>query len=167
MKLPMTTPGRGVPLLLAILVAGSGVASAAADAEPIRRCSKSQTREFPTSGFNTDVRLQLCIHYDYANKGYWASATGEATDTGGVRKFDRFDLKIAVQRNNKNVLTRTYGHAREINEVDSGVPINDWARYFRGSRKGTFTADAVVTYDLDADGKGPRKWQLHGTPPIP
>jgi hypothetical protein len=172
------------PLLaiaLAALVALFGFQAAAPEpadaAEKIRRCIKKTkrtkpweqltVREFPTSGFNTDVELTLCIHYDYSEKGYWASATGHYSDGGGLRKFDRFDIRVGVQRNNRTVLANTDGYARVINATSSG-PIQVWARYYRvpQSRKGTFTADARVIYDIDADGEGPKTWDMPGTKPI-
>jgi hypothetical protein len=53
-----------------------------------------------------------------------------------------------------------------MNAVSSG-PINDWARYYTaGQGNGGWTADWEVRYDLDADGKGPIRWKIRGTPPI-
>ncbi|MFI8294764.1 hypothetical protein ACIGCZ_02315 [Streptomyces nigra] len=161
----------------ALSVSGLMVAEGTAHAVE-SKCTDPQTRAFPTSGLNTDVRLQVCIlespsspaSTDY--RTYTAVVTGSFTDGGaGSRKFDNFDLEIRLEHRplgsttdsvfKKAVCDRT----ADVNRLGGGTLRCEAALEMHVNNRRNVSGDATVHYDLDADGKGPLEpWGLTGSP---
>ncbi|MFH8613674.1 hypothetical protein ACH4E8_01195 [Streptomyces sp. NPDC017979] len=166
MKKTVTALSRGmlVTALAAggVLVAGNPVTAAeTAAGTPIRACSTQQHKEFPTSGYNTDVYIKLCVAP--RTNGWIASADGYWTDGGGKRKFDNFDIQIRLERNDKDVLVSLCDITAEVNRADSGT-IQCQTKIHKTENMKGLSADGKVNYDLDADGKGGYTWALTGSP---
>jgi hypothetical protein len=143
-----------------IAAAGVVVLGSPAQAAP---CGSSQKKEFPTSGYNTDISIKLCVTQTSEGK-VRATADGYWTDGGGVRKFDNFDLQVRLEgEGGVNILKTTCDYTSEINGLSSGG-FQCHTTWLEPATARGLTADGTVYYDLDADGKGGYSWGLQGTP---
>ncbi|MEU5976065.1 hypothetical protein [Streptomyces sp. NPDC047315] len=163
MKKTVTALSRGTLVMAlaagGILIAGNSTAQAAPG--PIRACSAHQVKEFPTSGYNTDVNITLCVAP--RTDGWIASVDGYWTDGGGVRKFDNFDIQVRLERNDADVKVSLCDITAEINRADSGT-IQCQTKIHKTENQKGLSADGKILYDLDADGKGGYTWALTGSP---
>ncbi|MDO0913483.1 hypothetical protein QQM39_22340 [Streptomyces sp. DT2A-34] len=146
----------------ALAVASSLVLNTPAQA--LGGCGSEQHREFGTSGYNTDVYIQMCVTRERSNPDkFWASAEGYWIDGGGARKFDNFDIKVRLERNDSAILTATCDYTAEINGASSGTIQCKTGSHYTTSQTG-LSGDGWVNFDLDADGLGGDTWELTGSP---
>lgn len=160
--------GRRVATGAAALVVAGGMATAAKPAEAAGwTCSAWQHKEFATSGFNTDVDIRFCIkRYTHLHTGH---AEVKWRDGGGVKKFDNFDVKVRLERYDKDYDHATCSLESSINlhESKSGECVSVYHDVESNSKKkGGWSVDGYVAYDYDADGEGGKTWSLKGTPLI-
>ncbi|MFD9720009.1 hypothetical protein [Streptomyces sp. NPDC059076] len=126
------------------------------------KCSAQQHKEFPTSGFNTDVKIYVCITGLGGNE-YDATVIASWSDGGGVKKFDNFDIQVRLERNNAPIVYRTCDITAQINDYSVGRSQCDSPIYITGNPSG-LTGDGKVNYNLDANGAGGFTWELTGSP---
>lgn len=157
-------PSRAVTITAAVSLAVGMSLLAGGPAQAAKNCTREQHKEFGTSGYDTDVYLGLCADHLSSDANAWyASADGYWIDGGGVRKFDNFDIRIRLERNNKNVKTVTCDLTAEINRAGNGT-IQCQTKIHRTTSNNGLSADATVSYNLDADGAGGKRWHLKGSP---
>ncbi|WP_262059844.1 hypothetical protein [Streptomyces sp. STR69] len=143
-------------------------------------CTGMQSKSFSTPGFDTDVKLQVCIQEsptspaseDY--RTYTAVLSGVFTDGGGgsTRKFDNFDLEIRLESSPAGGTGSDYVDSKAVCDVTASINRDDSAglRCQTGLKmhvnmRPRVTGDATVRYDIDADGKGALgPWDLTGSP---
>lgn len=127
-------------------------------------CTDWQKKEFATSGFDTDVEVRLCVaDLTTSHAGY---ADIKWTDGGDyVKKFDRFDLNLRLERHDATQDTISCKYASTINYHESYSDKCD-GLYVNNGVDGGWSVDGSVRYDYDADGEGAKTWSLHGTPVV-
>ncbi|MGW5969113.1 hypothetical protein [Streptomyces sp. NPDC055186] len=139
------------------------------------KCSATQSKEFDTPGFDTDVHLQVCILEDAAKppsedyRTYTAMVLGHFTDGGGgsTRKFDNLDLEIRLESIPNDYVDKKVvcDVTAEVNNKDSGALRCEASLKMHVNMRPHVTGDATVHYDIDADGKGALgPWELRGSP---
>ncbi len=166
-----TTFRRVATAASALTLAGALTGTAALTAAPAQAapetCTGWQHKEFPTSGYNTDVYLKLCVtKYGGNIPEHGAYAYTRWRDGGGTRKFDNFDVRVRLERHNTDYARGTCDYTSEINADSSGGPKRCFGGADTSPRDGGWTADGYVAYNLDDDGEGGKTWSLHGSPQI-
>ncbi|GAA2625017.1 hypothetical protein SMC26_18595 [Actinomadura fulvescens] len=163
MKLRMLATGVAVTSLTGL--AGLAYATPANAASQCATTSK----EFPTSGFNADVKVQLCIARNWGGPGgsnsyTWAYANVSWGDSG-AGKFENFDVQVRIEQNDSVVKSGTCDITSKINTGSGSTTcrIPGSGSYLNISGN---TADGKVTYNVNDDGLGNQPWELAGTPKI-
>ncbi|MFD8252935.1 hypothetical protein [Streptomyces werraensis] len=160
--------GRATRPLATSLLLGALTASITllpqASAHAASSCSSYQQKEFPTSGYNTDVSIAACIEREQGTNLRRAVLTGRWADGGGVRKFDEFTLIVRLERNDNTIDSQGCTFTARINANEQGVLRCETA--WHSGTSGGWSSDGVVAYDIDADGQGVFGWSLHGSPTI-
>ena len=119
------------------------------------KCTGYQHKEFPTHGYETDLKIKICVS---KSGGYhYATAYGTFWDGNGwLKKFNHIDLQIRLERGNKTQGKKgkmTCDYTSLINKHDSGA-ISRGSASSKSTAKGGWTADATVHYDING---GPKK----------
>ncbi|WP_405726306.1 hypothetical protein OG607_22545 [Streptomyces sp. NBC_01537] len=163
--------------VLATTAVLTGTVISASPAAAAEACNTSyQTKEFPTTGYNVDFKIKLCIKKVGTNS-YQAYAKGSWGDGGATtRKFDKFNIVVRVERDDvvKGSGTRPLMNSINLHETGSfdadGDSHNEyqWAGiYATSSLDGGWSADGKIVYDIDEDGQGDLPdWNLTGSPTI-
>lgn len=156
----------------ALVLAGTLTGTAAMTAVPAQAaareaCTGWQHKEFPTSGFNTDVSIKLCVEKDtHGHHLAYADVKWRDGGGGGINlKFDNFDVRYRLERYDADYADKACDLTSEIYWNSSGSD-SCLPAYSTSQRDGGWTADGYVAYNLDDDGKGGKKWSLHGSPQI-
>ncbi|TNC42301.1 hypothetical protein [Mumia zhuanghuii] len=128
------------------------------------RC-KTTAKEFPTNGYNADVKVELCLVRSWGGTGggseikraYAKVSWGES----GAGKWEKFAVQVRIEQNDSVVRSKTC-EVTNINTTtgsytcslgpDTGISGN--------------TADGTVTYNVNDDGLGNQSWGLTGTPKL-
>ena len=148
-----------------LMLAGTAAVSAPS-ASATSKCS-TNTKEFPTSGFNVDVTIKLCIDrwwggpggsYEYRR----ASAYVSWGDAGG-NKWDNFDVQVRLENNDADVRTAWCDITSKLDNNSSGSTTCETTTVVNGSGN---TADGYVSYNINDDGKGDYGWSLTGSPKL-
>ncbi|WP_018657413.1 hypothetical protein [Actinomadura flavalba] len=165
----------GATMTAGALAAGLATTVAQPAQAYTEKCKKTYLRYQPEGWFAipVDVTVNLCVTASgdlvYARGTvHWERGTGSMGDG-----FDRFALKMRLERNDADIKTATCTTTKNINERrDShAIPPEGWALYCRpisaskGSAK-TWTADGTIIYNYNNDGKGDYTSQLNGTPRV-
>ena len=149
----------------AMLALGSLVT--AGPAQAAGNCSENH-EELPTPGYNVDLYVKVCAtesthrtHGAYLIVS-WRDAGGGAND--GARKFDGLRMHLRVERYDTDYTRDSWSLAGQVNRNESGTwtsPIIKAA----STKRGGWTGDGYVKYDIDRDGHGYLDaWSLHGSP---
>jgi hypothetical protein len=158
------TSMRAVAIAMAVAGAASTVAFTASPAAAATNC-KTSTREFPTSGFNADVSIELCHQRTWGGPGgsnsYDHAYAKIKWSEAGSSKFDKFVVQVRLEYNDAVKRTDYCNITSQINSSSSGsytctggTLVNAFAN----------TADGKVTYNLNDDGQGDLPaWDLAGT----
>lgn len=163
----LVTAAASVFGLTGVLAATTTLTPAPAQAAAAEACTGWQHKEFPTSGFNTDVSVKLCVtKYSGGTPEHGAYAYVKWSDGGGARKFDNFDVRIRLERHDADQAAGACDYTSEINGNSAGGPRYCFGAAHVSSLDGGWTADGYVAYNLDADGEGGKTWSLHGSPQI-
>ncbi len=146
-----------------VALAGT-VALTASPASAATNC-KTSTTELPTSGFNADVKVELCHQRTYGGPGgsntYDHAYAKVSWSEAGGGKFDQFAVQVRVEKNDVSVKSDVCDLTSRINGSASGSYTCTGTTVVN---KFPDTADGTVTYDLNDDGQGKKLWQLGGTP---
>jgi len=125
---------------------------------------KTSTEEFPTSGFNADVKVKLCHQRNYGGPGgsnaYDLAYATVTWSEAGSNKFDQFAVQVRVEKNDVSVKSNVCDITSRINGSASGSYTCTGTTVVN---KFPDTADGTVTYNLNDDGLGKQLWQLGGT----
>jgi hypothetical protein len=150
---------------VALLVLGSLFAAGPAQASG--NCSESH-KELPTPGYDVDLYVKVCATEGTSRRhgAYlivsWMDAGGGAND--GDRKFDGLRMHLRVERYDRDYTRDSWSLAGLVNRNESGT----WSSpiiYAASTKRGGWTGDGYVKYDIDRDGEGYLDaWSLHGSP---
>lgn len=153
----MAVLGTVAPASAAVPNAGIPVA-----AQSAAKCSRQQSKEFDTPGFNVDIKIKVCVRKYHAGE-YYSYVKGSWNDGGGLRKFDKFRFYVRIEHHGRTAGKSSNSLAGEINNRDSGK-FKSLEAVARG-KAGGWTGDAYIRYNIDSDGKT-KTWRLHGSPKI-
>lgn len=150
-----------VALTTAALVAGLGTPAQAA---MTHQCHSNEKSISLPGKPDASITIDLCVWRDGGSYqatadvswGSWAGMPGNA--------FDNFDVQVRLERYDKSKRTYTGDLTYYINATwsDTFRLSTGWVK---GSPKG-WSADGTVFYDVNNDGRGGKKWDLHGSPQI-
>ncbi|MFC9972668.1 hypothetical protein ACFVH6_17445 [Spirillospora sp. NPDC127200] len=144
---------------------GLGALTLAAPANATDSKCATSTKEFPTTGFNADVKVQLCLHRNWSGPGgsnetKWATAVVSWGESGSG-KWENFDVQVRIEQNDGVVKSKTCDVTNIGNT--SGSYTCKLGPYTNISGN---TADGKVVYNINDDGKGNQTWDLAGTPKL-
>ncbi|MEV6301108.1 hypothetical protein AB0M02_16995 [Actinoplanes sp. NPDC051861] len=153
--------------LVAAAIVGAGVlVGSPALAE--NTCSRSQRVEFETPGFDTVLRVRICIAHGSPTRGAYAHVDwidgGDSVEDGD-RKFDALDIHYQLQAYGIAVAGGACGLAERVNRTESGTFTCPMAT-FKSGRRGGWSADGYIAYNLDRDGAGVMRTELEGSPAV-
>jgi hypothetical protein len=146
-----------------------GAGAAVAVASPAladTTCSAHQEYEFDTSGFNTDLRVRVCLYHGSPTRGAYVQASwknGGDNVEDNRRKFDLLVIHYQLQQFDGTVVAGSCDLTRRVNSSDSDQFMCDTA-YRESPRKGGWSADGYIIYNLDRDGEGEKRIDLTGSP---
>lgn len=163
--MPRISRRISIPVVTAAMTF-AGLAVTATPAHAYTFCTDTQHREFPTSGYNTDVYVKICVQngYDGDRQYRRAIAQGYWQDGGGARKFDNFDVVIRLEHFQETFRTKTCDITSEINQHEALNLQCTTGKFYDNSNSGNWTGDGKINFNLDADGNGGSTWQLAGSP---
>ncbi|KAA1423762.1 hypothetical protein FE697_009360 [Mumia zhuanghuii] len=149
---------------VAAVTAGGVTALASPASADDYRC-KTSAKEFPTTGFNADVKVELCLVRSWGGSGgsneikraYARVSWGES----GSGKWEKFAVQVRIEQNDSIVKSKTC----EVTNIGntSGSYTCTLGPYTNISGN---TADGTVTYNVNDDGLGNQSWGLAGTPKL-
>lgn len=154
-------------VVAALLGAGAG-AAVGSPALAYSTCSAPQEHEFDTPGFNTDLRVRLCIYHGSPTRGAYAQASwGNGGDNvaDNHRKFDSLVIHYELQQFDRTVTAGSCDLATRVNSSESDQFLCETA-YRESSRKGGWSTDGYIVYNLDRDGEGVKRMDLTGSPVV-
>ncbi|GAB3668722.1 hypothetical protein GCM10027589_35410 [Actinocorallia lasiicapitis] len=162
MTIKRVLAGFAVSSLAVGLAAGVATPASAAS---WTKCSAVQSKEFPTSGFDADVRITMCITKWTGGSGgqtlYTRAYANVSWGDSGDDKFEKFDLQVRLEQNDRVITSRTCALARTLDSTSGSTtcsvdgPLNSGAN----------SSDGKVTYNINDDGLGDRApWELGGSP---
>jgi hypothetical protein len=162
----MTMLRRVVIPIATASMAFAGIAVTASPAQAYALCTDTQEREFPTSGYNTDLYVRTCVldGNDSGGRYRYAVVSGYWQDGGGVRKFDNFDVVARLEHFDEVFRTKTCDLTSEINGRSADSFQCQTGKFYDNEYVGQWTGDGHINFDLDADGQGGSTWQLLGSP---
>lgn len=171
-----TRARRGVRRRAAVGAAAVGAAATglalgplftATPAQAAGHCSDNHT-ELPTPGYDVDLYVKVCAtegtsrHHGAYLIVSWRDAGGGADD--GDRKFDKLRMHLRVERYDKDYTRESWSLAGRVNRHESGTWSSPIIRA-TSTKRGGWTGDGHVKYDIDRDGRGYLDaWSLHGSP---
>ncbi|NEA23387.1 hypothetical protein [Actinomadura bangladeshensis] len=153
--------------MAAASMAGLGTLALAGPANATdSKCATSQ-KEYPTNGYNADIKVELCISRNWGGSGgsnsyTWAWAKVTWGDSG-AGKFENFDVQVRIEQNDADIKTRTCDFTSAVNGSTSG------SKTCRLPSSGSYvnisgnTADGHVVANVNDDGEGNHTWGLQGT----
>ncbi|WP_166663024.1 hypothetical protein [Streptomyces sp. KS 21] len=149
-------------MLAVALTSIIGLASPASASDEYR-CTGYQHKEFPTSGFNTDITISVCVWRNFSGK-VRASASFSWQD-GGSDKFNKLMLSTRLEKRDVMKQGAVCNYKSMVNSRDGGGGYTCWTPWI-SVPAGGITGDAGLLYDLADDGKGDFLWNLHGSASI-
>jgi len=140
-------------------------ATSPAQAAAVTKCKSSvKTFDIPKQT-DTKVTIKLCV----SGSGNSRTAEAKVSWTSGINgshdPFDDFGVWLRLERKDKQNAV-AYGQlSGPIGKFPGSYTLRTPLK--TNSTKGGWTADGVVSVDINNDGKGPRaNWNLAGTPSI-
>lgn len=122
---------------------------------------------FPTPGVYTDVNVKLCAASEEIGDEEMVTARAYVKFSRPiplVDGFEQFELALRLERNDKNIALHSCELKDHLNDGQSGSAYCDTE--FVKKRGGGWTADGVVTFNINNDGGGAQTWTLIGSPRI-
>ncbi|WP_406282496.1 hypothetical protein [Embleya sp. NBC_00896] len=151
-------------LSTAALVVGLGTPAQAA----ITQNCRSNEKSFSIPGSrDVSVTVDLCVQRDgsrYRAKAYvsWGSWAGMPSNA-----FDNFNVTLRLERNDATQKSQGVNLTSMINHPSDYNHNVSWpTAWVTSSARGGWSADGVVDYDINNDGRGGKKWDLYGSPLI-
>jgi hypothetical protein len=153
--------GMGALFMATSALLAVGMASPAQAATACRTNSKKFVIEGKS---DVTVKIQLCVTRSGNDRRATAIVQWNAGDKFGT-PFDGFLIKLRLEHDQVAMRTNTLEAAPWINN-DNISRKAFWTTTYPSSARGSWTADATVSYNINDDGKGDKTWQLHGSPSI-
>jgi hypothetical protein len=131
---------------------------------PDWRCGDTQHKEFDTYLKNLNLDVQLCVqrlsdgHVQARANIYWRGGGG--LDAAGMQDLT---LELRVEQHDKIKYKESFDLKSMTNDEGSGS-FPAVTKSFAAKSKGGWTADAIVKWDINSDGKKGGTWKLHGSP---
>lgn len=156
--------------LVATSLTGLGTLALAGPANATTTRCATSAKEYPTNGFNADIKVELCIHRNWGGPGgsnsyKWATARVSWGDSG-AGKFENFDVQVRIEQNDADIRTKTCDFTAEVNGSGDGsktCSLPGSGSYVNISGN---TADGRVRANVNDDGDGNKNWGLRGTPKL-
>ncbi|MFD1826268.1 MULTISPECIES: hypothetical protein [Mumia] len=147
----------------AVTAGGVGAFASPANATDYR--CKTSAKEFPTNGYNADVKVELCLMRNWGGSGgsseiksaYAKVSWGES----GSGKFEKFAVQVRIEQNDSIIKSKTC----EVTNINSTTGSYTCSLGPYTGISGN-TADGTVTYNVNDDGLGNQTWGLAGTPKL-
>ncbi|MEJ3749228.1 hypothetical protein WEI85_38945 [Actinomycetes bacterium KLBMP 9797] len=162
-----TVRRRIATALAASTLAIVGVTALSAAPAQAATCKTSAEKQFDTVGSNVWIKVQLCVEKVATNTHRaYAYVIWEGDDLHFGYRFEKFDLKLRLERNDADMDVYTCHAADAINNKATS---SKWCGYATSysTADGGWTADGSVTYNINNDGDGDQApWSLPGTPKI-
>ncbi len=137
-----------------------------APAWAVNSCSEYQSFEFDTPGYDTDLRVRLCLTHGSPTRGAYAQVSwenGGDNAADGRRKFDELAIDYRLLAMNKPVTTGSCDLAGMVNLNETGLFMCP-AEYHRSTDRGAWGVDGSLRFNVDRDGAGSRTLTLTPTP---
>jgi hypothetical protein len=131
-------------------------------------CGEIQHREFDTYMDNLKLDVQLCVQRHSDGK-IQARAEIYWSDGGGleVAGMKHLILRLSVEHRNKVKYSEGIPlHIRTNHEENGNYIVHTASFNDRSKSKGGWTADGVIKWDINSDGKKGGTWELTGSPAI-
>ncbi|GAA3588615.1 hypothetical protein GCM10022419_083720 [Nonomuraea rosea] len=153
----------------ATLVAGS-IALAPGAAHAAAACSAPQEKTFNLPGKpDVWVGAELCIYSSGTSgntKKAVLSINWDGSFLGGTR-FDKFIAQSRVERHDTVLDSNNCDWKSDLNgHASSEGQMWDCFAWWTSAANGGWTADGVIIYNINNDGKGDMRWELGGSPSI-
>ncbi|GID59101.1 hypothetical protein Aco03nite_075050 [Actinoplanes couchii] len=135
-------------------------------AQAVNSCSEYQSIEFETPGYNTDMRVRLCLTHGSPTRGAYAQVSwenGGDSAADGRRKFDELLISYRLLAMNVPVTEGSCDLAERVNLAESGLFMCP-AAYHRSLDRGAWGVDGALDYNIDRDGAGRKRVTLTPTP---
>jgi hypothetical protein len=131
-------------------------------------CSEPQEVEFETPGFNTDLRVRVCLYHGTPTRGAYANVSwgngGDAT-ADGKRKFDELVVHYELRQNSRVAARGRCDLTTRVNS-DEGDVFTCESAYLESKSKGGWRATGYILYNIDRDGAGQKRMDLTGSPTV-
>ncbi|WP_157751430.1 hypothetical protein [Actinoplanes derwentensis] len=134
--------------------------------QAVNSCSEYQSIEFETPGYNTDLRVRLCLTHGSPTRGGYAQVSwenGGDNTSDGSRKFDELVIGYRLIAMNVAVTEGECDLAERVNQSETGLFLCP-AAYHRSTDRGAWGVDGTLDYNLDRDGAGSKRITLTPTP---
>ncbi|PRX22561.1 hypothetical protein [Actinoplanes italicus] len=155
-------------LAAAVLAAAGAAALTGSPAWADNSCSEPQEIEFETPGYNTDLRVRICLYHGSPTRGAYANVSwgngGDAT-ADGRRKFDELVIHYELRQNTGVMAHGQCDLATRVNSDEDDVFTCESA-YRESSTKGGWHAIGYIIYNVDRDGAGQMRIDLSGSPTV-
>lgn len=135
-------------------------------AQAVNSCSEYQTIPFETPGFDTDLRVRLCLTHGSPTRGAYAQVSWDNGGDSAVdeqRKFDELVIRYRLVSMNAVMAAGSCDLGEKVNLSESGLFMCP-ASYHRSTERGGWTVDGVIEFNIDRDGAGRKQITLTSTP---
>lgn len=159
------------------VVAAAGVLTGAvvgalpgAPAQAADTCSAPQRVEYETPGLNTVLQVRLCISHGSPFRSAYARVSwtdGGDSSADGNRKFDQLDIHYALRKDGLPEADGVCHLALQVNTIESGTFTCSRTASRLSRQTGGWSAGGHISYNLDRDGAGTFRTDLHSSPTVP
>jgi hypothetical protein len=155
-------------VVAAVLASAGAAALTGTPAWAENSCSEPQEIEFDTPGFNTDLRVRVCLYHGSPTRGAYANVSwgngGDAT-ADGRRKFDSVVIHYELRQNTGVMAHGQCDLTTRLNS-DEGNVFTCESAYHESSATGGWHATGYILYNVDRDGAGQKRIDLAGSPTV-
>lgn len=149
-----------------VAVATTATVLVGSPAQAVNSCSEYQSIEFQTPGYDTDMRVRLCLTHGSPTRGAYAQVSwenGGDNAADGRRKFDELVVHYRLVGMNVPVTGGSCDLAEMVNLSETGLFMCP-ATYHRSTDRGAWGVDGNLVVNIDRDGAGARTLTLTPTP---
>ncbi|HWS31482.1 MAG TPA: hypothetical protein VN408_01925 [Actinoplanes sp.] len=135
-------------------------------AQAVNSCSEYQTISFETPGYDTDLRVRLCLTHGSPTRGAYAQVSwenGGDSAVDGRRKFDELVIRYRLVAMNATMVEGSCDLAEKVNLSETGLFMCP-AGYHRSADRGAWGVVGTVEFNIDRDGEGRKQLTLTPTP---
>jgi hypothetical protein len=155
-------------VVVAVLASAGAATLTGSPARAENACSGPQEIEFDTPGFNTDLRVRVCLYHGSPTRGAYANLSwgngGDAT-ADGERKFDELVIHYELRRGTAVMAHGQCDLTSRVNS-DEGDVFTCESAYRKSAAVGGWHATGYILYNVDRDGAGQKRIDLAGSPTV-